>query len=121
MPERMAGLSDWALDCVAERLGTTSNVATARRLRAVFIVSPIAWVTTACAYRTCEAWERLLEPVCLQTTPLSVAHPFGGSHVSATARYPLRRDPAGRLLGPRFHRHRQHPDGCRHHANERRE
>src|SRR5206468_6470538 len=47
MPETMAGASDWALDCLAERLGATRNVATARRPRAVFIAPPVAWVTTA--------------------------------------------------------------------------
>src|SRR5947207_2902389 len=47
MPETMAGTSDWALDCLAERVGATRNVATARRPRAVFIAPPVAWVTTA--------------------------------------------------------------------------
>src|SRR5436190_21932779 len=55
MPETRAGTSDWALDCLAERLGATRNVATARRPRAVFIAPPVAWVTTAVAL---EEWVR---------------------------------------------------------------
>src|SRR2546423_15397348 len=63
MPGRTIGSG--GADCTAERFGAISSVATATRLRAVFIDSPVAWVTwvtTAVGYRTCEVLRWLLRP-----------------------------------------------------------